>query len=323
VTPSGRRSRSTALAVLDAPSNLGLRPPADGVAPGVHKLAGALRDQRLVERLAAGDAGVVVPPRYRPDWDGRTPRNAPAVARYSARLADRIDALLAAEAFPVVLGGDCSILLGALLALRRRTDGGRADGGRPGLVFLDGHTDFRHPGNSPAVQAVAGEDLALACGLGHPLLAALHPGAPLVRTEDVVLLGVRSDDEHLPEVRGRGAFALTDDDVRATGAAAAAGAALDRLRDRGVDRFWIHVDADVVDPALLPAVDSPAPGGLDLAELGALLAALAAVPEAAGLEVTVLDPDLDETGEQAALLAGAVVGARRGLARPARRRVVA
>jgi arginase len=48
--------------LLDAPSNLGLRPPAPGASPGVYKLAGALRDQRLLERLGASEGGVVVPP---------------------------------------------------------------------------------------------------------------------------------------------------------------------------------------------------------------------------------------------------------------------
>lgn len=50
--------------VLDAPSNLGLRPPAPGTVPGCYKLAGALREQRIVHRLGALEGGVVVPPRY-------------------------------------------------------------------------------------------------------------------------------------------------------------------------------------------------------------------------------------------------------------------
>lgn len=42
---------------------------------------------------------------------------------------------------PIVLGGDCSILLGNLLALRRR--------GRHGLLFIDGHADFYQPEAEP------------------------------------------------------------------------------------------------------------------------------------------------------------------------------
>lgn len=57
------------IVVLDAPSNLGLRPPVPGTVPGCYKLAGALREQRIVQRLHALEGGVVVPPRYdRGDW---------------------------------------------------------------------------------------------------------------------------------------------------------------------------------------------------------------------------------------------------------------
>jgi arginase len=56
------------IVVIDAPSNLGLRPPLPGVVPGVYKLAGALRDQDILARLGAREGGVVTPPRYMPDW---------------------------------------------------------------------------------------------------------------------------------------------------------------------------------------------------------------------------------------------------------------
>ena len=65
-------------------------------------------------------------------------------------LARRITALLDDCDTPLVLGGDCSVLLGIGLATSAR------DG--IGLVHLDGHTDFRHPGNSDECASVAGED---------------------------------------------------------------------------------------------------------------------------------------------------------------------
>ncbi|GAB3814574.1 hypothetical protein GCM10027605_60250 [Micromonospora zhanjiangensis] len=68
-------------------------------------------------------------------------------------LADRIGAIIDQGEFPVVLGGDCSILLGSALAMHRL---GEAVGGRIGLVFVDGHSDFRHPGNASYVGAAAG-----------------------------------------------------------------------------------------------------------------------------------------------------------------------
>jgi arginase len=282
------------IVVLDAPSNLGLRPPAEGAIPGVYKLAGALRDQRLLERLAAADGGVVVPPRYYSQWEpGDGVRNEQAIERFSLRLADRVTALLDHRAFPVVLGGDCSILLGNMLALRRR--------GRYGLVFVDGHSDFRHPGNSDVVGSAAGEDLALVTGRGDAL-ANLEGRSPLVLDRDVVVIGVRSGDEALSELKGLGLHVRTADEILREGVAATAHEALASLGIERLDGFWIHCDLDVLDSAVLPAVDTPEPGGLEFRHLSELLRALLADSEARGLEITIFDPDLDEDGELAAEL---------------------
>ena len=64
--------------VLDGPSNLGLRPPVTGAVPGCYKLAGAIRDQGFLQRIGAGDAGCVTPPRYdREGWNRATECSTP------------------------------------------------------------------------------------------------------------------------------------------------------------------------------------------------------------------------------------------------------
>src|SRR5215216_2885567 len=191
------------IAVLDAPSNLGLRPPTATSVPGCYKAPGALRDQMLVSRLGARDAGCVTPPRYDPgDWrPGDGVAHSDAISWYSRRLADRIEALLEAGEFPVVLGGDCSILLGSALATRRR---GASAGGHVGLVYVDGHSDFRHPGNASYVGAAAGEDLALVTGRGQADLAAIERRRPYYRDVDVVVMGIRAQDEYRLDLQAAG-----------------------------------------------------------------------------------------------------------------------
>jgi arginase len=302
--PAPTRTEHTAarrVVVLDAPSNLGLRPPAPGVVPGTYKAPGALRDHRLLDRVGAEDAGCVTPPRYdRHDWrPGDGVAHAPQLAAYSRTLADRVTALLDAGSFPLVLGGDCSILLGTSLALRER--------GRFGLAFLDGHSDFRHPGSSPAVGAAAGEDLALVTGRGQPDLTDLDGLRPYLRDDDVAVLGIRDDDEHAAELARTELLVRPVASVREAGAAAVARAALDRLGRAELDGFWVHVDADVLDPTVMPAVDSPDPGGLDRPEVLELLTVLCASPRCVGLQLTVFDPDLDPDGTLAASLADLLV----------------
>jgi arginase len=290
-------------AVLDAPSNLGLRPPAPGVVPGCYKLAGALRDCGLIARLSAEDAGCVTPPRYdRLAWQpGEGVANAAGLTFYTPRLADRIGALLDASTFVVLLGGDCSILLASSLALRRR--------GRYGVAFLDGHSDFRHPGNAAYVGSAAGEDLALVTGRGQVDLTNIAGRRPYVRDADVVVVGIRDNDEYLAELHGLDILTWPVARLRADGASAATGAALDRLERDDLDGFWVHLDVDILDPAVMPAVDSPDPGGLQHFELSAVLEPLLSSGHCMGLEVTVFDPDLDPDGRLAGELTDTLINA--------------
>lgn len=295
----GYRGRRVAL--IDAPSNLGLRPPADGAIPGVYKQPGALRDHGLLAELHAVDAGVVVAPRYSAVWQpGDGVRNERAIERYSSKLADRIERVLDDGFFPAVLGGDCSVLIGNLLALRRR--------GRFGLVFIDGHSDFRHLGNSEFVGSAAGEDLAIVTGRGEAL-ASIEGRAPLVRDDDVVVVGVRDHDPLLDEIRTAGIGVLTAGDIARSGPTAVAARALAWLRSPELEGFWIHCDFDVLDSAVMPAVDTPEPGGIDFDALVDLLASLLTNERAVGIEFTIFDPDLDEDGAFAAKISDSLCDA--------------
>ena len=77
----------------------------------------------------------------------------------------------------------------------------------------------------------------------------------------------------------------------------------------GVEGFWIHLDADVLDDRIMPAVDSRQPDGLSYAELVELLETLLSSDLAVGAQVTIFDPELDPTGEIAEGFASAIVRA--------------
>ncbi|MFJ6533957.1 arginase family protein [Microbacterium sp. NPDC091662] len=282
------------ITMLAAPSNLGLRPPEPGSVPGAAKAPEALRDAGLFARFAelgASDSGVVLAGRYVDD-DGTRPagrvRNESAMIDHSRRLATRIGAAIDRGEAPLVIGGDCAILLGAGLATARR--------GGVGLVHIDGHTDFRHPGNSDECASVAGEALAAAVGRHWPAIADIDGLGPLFPAERTAHIGHRADDEDQEEVRGVLGRVTPAADVTSLGAArvGAASAAV------AGDDYWLQLDVDVLDPSVMPAVDSPDAGGIGAAELTALLRELA--PRAIGASITVFDPELDPDGRYARLL---------------------
>lgn len=286
--------------LVDAPSNLGLRPLRPGHVPGAWRAPQALRACGLAARLGAEDGGAVPAPAYAPAPDPATGyRNGANLAAYTPRLAARIGEVLDRHRFPLVLGGDCSVLLGGALALRRR--------GRYGLLFIDGHSDFYFP-RDPRPLTAAGMDLALATGHGPDALVAIDGRKPYFDERDVVVFGYRdygTPDVVQTERFERAAFARRPlRAVRAQGAATALRDALPVLERADLRGFWIHLDVDVLDPQVMPAVDSPDPGGMTLAELEDTLATALASPRAVGMELTIFDPDLDPDGALAERLVG-------------------
>ncbi|GAA2261142.1 arginase family protein [Streptomyces indiaensis] len=285
--------------IVEAPSVLGLRP------TGVEELPEALLGAGLAEGLGAVRAGRVEPPPYDPERDPVTGvLNGDGIAAYSVALADAVGEVLDAGGFPVVLGGDCSVLLGTLLALRRRD--------RHGLLFLDGHSDFYQPSAEPAGE-VASMELALATGRGPRVLADLEGRGPLVRDEDVVALGFRDAEESaaygmqpLPPAL----HALELHTVRALGAAEAARRAVRLLTGNGTGAgYWIHLDVDVLDDAVMPAVDYRQPDGLTWQDLETVLRTALFAGGAAGLTVTIFNPRLDPDGTLAHRLAACLTAA--------------
>lgn len=288
------------MAIVGAPSSIGIRPYDDGTPRRLDLAPGVLRDQGLVARLHARDDGDVLPPPYRELV--RPPlaiRNAADVADYSRALADRVARAGGAGEFVLVLGGDCSIVLGSLLGVRGTTGG-------IGLVYADAHSDFVTADRSSTGSAAA-MCLALAVGRGEGPLATLGGPEPLVAGKDVALLG-RRDHAESPSY-GQDAlesFHILDLDhaaVVAGGPAETARRTLERVARPELRGFWIHLDADVLDPAVMPAVDSPEPGGLGLDQVAELLTPLAQHPKALGLQLTIYDPGLDPDARGARVLA--------------------
>jgi arginase len=292
---------SPAVDLIAAPSNLGLRPPSPDVEPGTWRAPEVLLDAGLAKALTARKVAKLPRPPYRFEAQpGTKIRNGRTIQEFSERIASEVRASLESKGFPIVVGGDCSVLLGGLLGLRRA-------GGR-GLVHVDGHSDFFHPGNYDTkahLGAVAGMDLAIATGRGEELLArwAGIPG-PLAEDADVVQLGERNAyDPNFSKFYGdvvrTGIKRMNVQDVLKVGVENSAREAMAYLHERGLDRCWLHVDLDVVDQSELPAVDSPGSPGLTFAQLSTLLAALRRSGRIAGANVAIYDPSLDPTGRYA------------------------
>jgi arginase len=216
-------------------------------------------------------------------------RNADAIAIYAEEQVIVLQEQLAKNNFLLVLGGDCSILVGAMLALKQK--------GRYGLFYLDGHTDFMWPSLSHTGGA-AGMDLAIVTGYGHDKLTNIAGLKPYVKEEYVWCVGNREyEDWYVQAIQDSNIHYTDLPSLREEGIAKCAGSFLKMVEKEKLDGFWIHLDVDVLDDDVMPAVDSRTSDGLIYKEFNALMQLLLAHPKITGIEITILDPELDPTGE--------------------------
>jgi arginase len=117
----------------------------------------------------------------------------------------------------------------------------------------------------------------------------------------VVLLGHRPAELH-PDVARENSrldpsiHALTAPEVRERGPARVGTDAAARLAERPA---WLHLDLDVLDESVLPAVSYPQSLGLHWDELVTLVRPLVAAPNLLGASVADFNPDRDANGTYA------------------------
>ncbi len=302
------------ISVICAPISLGLRPGANGREPGSWRAPEVLLAAGLADRVGAVERVALARPEYEfGEQPGTRIRNGNTLRAFMLELGDAVQSRIAAGRFPLVVGGDCSVLLGCLLGARRA-------GGR-GLVHVDGHSDFFHPGNydtKSRLGSAAGMDLALATGRGEDVLTK-WPGidGALVADADAIQAGERDAerpdyDQYYGDVVRTAITRLTIQQILREGIARTAERMLARLGARGLDRVWVHVDLDVLDERTMNAVDSPGTPGLDFAQLTTLLRALFDSGRVIGLDACIYDPDLDPGHRFAGPIAQSLAGALRG-----------
>lgn len=283
--------------VIDAPSILGLKP------TGVEILPEALKNAGLIRGLQAEYAGRVEAPPYKSERDKSTlVLNPHSIKEFSLRLAEKVAEARRKDRFPVVLGGDCSILIGCMLALRRS--------GKYGLFFIDGHADFYRAEAEPNGE-VASMELAIVSGRGPSVLTDIDGLKPFVQDEDIIAFGYRDTEEQKEhgsqDIRETGINAFELEQVRVLGSAAVARQAVERLQRNQLNGFWIHLDADALDDAIMPAVDYRLPGGLQWNELSAVLGVLMASGQAVGITITIFNPRLDPDGSIAGKFSRSII----------------
>jgi arginase len=273
-----------------------------GRAGGTEHAPAAVRERDLLARVGAEDRGDLD---VRIRGDERDPLTGvigiEGVVATTEALRAAVRDIAAAGDRPLVLGGCCTVVPGALAGLR--------DAGGPlAVANVDGHVDVYDGWTSPTGEAA---DMPLSVALGRgPARWVDAAGGPSVGPADIVVLGARDPDEaaDIADLRAGELAAIEvhgPGELRAQGLAEAGEEAARRLGPH----FFVHLDVDVLDERAMPATDYLMPGGLDWDELAALLGPLVRSPALAGLSLGCLNPEKDPDGRFSDLTCDLLAGA--------------
>ncbi|MEJ7813702.1 MAG: arginase [Rubrobacter sp.] len=230
-----------------------------------------------------GNAGVPIPETVVAETEVK---HLAAVRGVCEEVSDQAAAIVSEGMFPIFLGGDHAIAIGTVSGVARS-----ASGARTGVIWVDAHADFNTPETSPSGN-IHGMPLAAITGRGHPDLVGIGGPEANVRTEDVIIIGLRSVDvEEKNLLREAGVRVYTMKDIDAYGAARVVRSAIKGLSH--VDRVHLSLDLDAVDPEIAPGVGTPVRGGLTYREAHLLMELVNEAGIISSLDVVEVNPILD------------------------------
>jgi arginase len=276
--------------IISAPSILGLKP------TGVEKLPKSLLNVGLSTKIKSAENIIDIQTlndSYSSNRDRVTKcLNPIAIRDFSLSLMREIKNQIDKPTFPLVLGGDCSILIGIMAGLKTK--------GRYGLIFLDAHADFYEPEKSVTGE-VADMDLAIVTGRGPDILTNISNLKPYVDDKSVIHIGQRDAEE--TRKYGSQDITITEiksfdfDMIKSVGLEKIMPAIIEQIDKLNLDGIWIHFDTDLVCDEENPAVDYRLPGGLSFTQIEYILQQLIQTGKIIGMDVTIFNPTLDTDGK--------------------------
>jgi arginase len=262
---------------------------------GVDAAPAALRAANIVSRIAAlgwqvsdaGDVPICLP--SHPAQESDNPKYLPEMVRSSQAMIEHVQAILAAGALPVMLGGDHSVAIGTQSGVATHF---HERGESLGLIWFDAHADMNTPHTSPSGN-MHGMPLAILLGYGESECVNLSGFAPKFDPRLCVHIGARDIDQGeraLIHQLGMRFFTMRDIDERGMRACMDEALAIVSQASAG---YSVTFDIDVVDPFDAPGSGTLVRGGLTYREAHLALEKIADNGKMRALELVELNPSLD------------------------------
>lgn len=252
-----------------------------------------MRTAGLAERLrtlgyAVTDHGDIAIPASTQDAIGGPgrPKNVPAIREVNRAVAEAVAETMGRGAFPVLLGGDHSLAIGAIAGIARVK-------GPQGVIWIDAHPDLNTPETSPTGN-LHGMAMAAALGAMADIFAPPEFPTPAAEVTRSVFIAVRDVDPGERRMIGeRNIHCFTMSDIDRLGMGQIIERAIE-IAGQGPGSVHISFDIDSLDPVFAPGTGTPVRGGITYREAHLAMELIAQSGVAHSLELVEVNPLLDQ-----------------------------
>lgn len=219
------------------------------------------------------------------------------IVKACTALAKEVETAADAKEFPLVLGGDHSIVLGTLAGLSASY---KKENKKLGVLYVDAHGDFNTTETTPSGN-IHGECLSASAGYGIPELVNLYNNGTKVDAKNICYIGLRDiDPGERILMKKAGVTAYTMSDIDRIGFAEVLKKVKLFFKTR-VDVIHVSFDMDALDPMFAPGTGIQLPGGLNYREGLLLMEDMCSMNMVKSADIVEVNPVLDVRNQTAAM----------------------
>ncbi len=279
------RERMNDVRIIGFPISLGSGKIGTELGPNALRYAGLVKSMEMLGLHVEDQGDISVDNGKDPRSIGNA-KNLSKILRYDKLLSERVANALARSKFPLILGGDHSMVIGSLAGLSSYSKK------KCGVIYFDAHADFNTP-KTTTTGNVHGMPLALASGQyddsDEPMLQTVYADP-----KKIVVVGARSIDKKEEELIARaGTQIFTAEDIEREGIVEITGKAI-KIASRGGAPVHVSVDVDVIDPIFVHGTGTPVLGGLMTREVKLALSDIHKSGIMDSFEIAEVNPSLDK-----------------------------
>ena len=290
-----KRKNSKIVNLIGFPMDLGADRRGVDMGPSALRIAGLPERLQNLGYKIIDDGDIIIQIKEKQKVENPKLKYLDEILKTSRILAQKVEKSLSQNHFPLCIGGDHSMAIGTIAGISSYCIKNKL---KLGVIWIDAHADMNTDETTPSGN-IHGMPLATSLGLGNEKLVKFYGFSPKLKPENTALIGVRSIDEfEKKNIKQMNLSVYTMSDVDKFGIHRIIARVLKQFQEK-VDHIHVSFDLDGVDPALAPGVGTPVPGGLNFRESHLLMESIAECGCMSSLEVTEVNPILDDKNKSA------------------------